>query len=309
MARIVELLAVMAGLAGLGVLLRRLGWVRPGAAPKLNTVALYVTVPAGVFLALHVFPIDRSVLGAPALAALLTLVLWAIAELAGRAVGLAPGPRAVFVLAVVFGNTAFIGFPVVAALWGDAGLSHAVLIDQVGAEPLAYTVGAVVAAAGAAGAREKPRWGRELASLLVFPPLVALVAGLVWSGLHLPELPSWLEDVLRWISRATVPIVMISLGLVVRVGSLRAALRPAALVMLLRLVAAPLLALGSARMAGLSELPTKVLTLEFGMPTMMFTLVLALRYGLDAELAAAFISVTLAGALVTLPAWLAALGG
>jgi predicted permease len=134
-------------------------------------------------------------------------------------------------------------------------------------------------------------------------------AGLAWSALHLPEWPAWLEDVLRFVSRATVPIVMISLGLVVRLGSLRGALRPAVLVLLLRLVAAPLLALGTARITGLSALPTKVLTLEFGMPTMMFTLVLALRYGLDAELAAAFISVTLAGALVTLPAWLAALGG
>lgn len=309
MARILVVLAVMSAFAGGGLGLRRLGWATPAAAPRLNAMALNVTVPAGVFLALHVFPVDRSLLGAPALMALLTFALWGLAELAGRALRLDARSRAVFVLAVTFGNTAFVGFPVVKAVLGDEGLSHAVLVDQVGAEPLAFTLGAIIAAAGAASVGERARWKRELVALLAFPPLWALGAGLAWSALGWPPLPEGLQVVLRWVSAGTVPLVMVALGLLVRAGALAKVGRAASAMAVLRLVVSPLLALVAARLTGLADLPTKVLTLESGMPTMMFTLVLVTRAGLDAELAAAFITASLLGAVVALPAWVAALGG
>ena len=57
----------------------------------------------------------------------------------------------------------------------------------------------------------------------------------------------------------------------------------------------PAIALGAAHALGLPPVGRAVTALESGMPTMMFTLVLVLRAGLDAELAAA--------ALAVLAAW------
>ena len=67
----------------------------------------------------------------------------------------------------------------------------------------------------------------------------------------------------------------------------------------------PAIALAGARLAGLNPLPTQVLVVESAMPTMLFTLVLATRAGLDAERAAACIAASMLAAPLTLPIWVA----
>src|SRR4051812_18090975 len=125
--RILVVVAVMLGFTALGLILRRTRGLGAEHARRLNALALNVTLPAGVLVTLHDFTIDRAALAGPAIVFVLTLVLWAVAELAARALGLGRGSREVFVLAVVFGNTAFLGFPLCAAVWGNAGLAQAVL--------------------------------------------------------------------------------------------------------------------------------------------------------------------------------------
>jgi len=305
MSRVALVLAAMASFAAVGALARRHAGARPEWAPRLNGIALNVTVPLGVFAALHRLPLERSLLGAPALMAVVTIALAALAWVVARAMRLTPESRALFVNAATFGNTAFIGFPVVAAALGEAGLSHAVLVDQVGAEPLAYTLGAVVAASGMGARGDLGGIARDLRALATFPPMWALALGLAWSAAGLPEWPSFLLGPMRLASMATVPLVMTAMGLVLRWDALLASWRSAAVLVLVRAVASPLLALGLARAAALSGLPRDVLVLEAAMPAMMFTLVLATRAGLDAGLAAAYVAATLACAPVTLVAWIA----
>ena len=304
MNRVALVLATMAAFTAVGGLLRRYAGVPSAWAPRLNAIALNVTVPLGVFVALHRFPLHFSLLGAPAIMAVVTLALAALSWFVARAMRLAPGPRALFVNAVTFGNTAFIGFPVVTAALGEAGLAHAVLIDQVGAEPLAYVIGALVASSGRAGQGPSSAWD-DLRGLATFPPLWALMLGLAWSALGWPEWPSFVLEPMRVVSMATVPLVMTAMGLVLRGAALRASWRSASVLVLLRAVASPALALGLAWATGLSGLARDVLVLEAAMPAMMFTLVLATRAGLDAELAAAYVAATLVTAPVTLLAWIA----
>ena len=157
-------------------------------------------------------------------------------------------------------------------------------------------------AMSATAGREVP-WRQELLALLRFPPLVALLAAILWRLAGLPHVPPMVDAALGLVSALTVPIVMISLGLVVRLGAMGRGWRLALLVAGLRLVVSPLLALGFCRAFGMAPLSTAVTTVELGMPTMMFTLMLAIRCGLDVDLSAAFVTTTLLGSLVTLPAW------
>jgi predicted permease len=298
-------IAALVGFTVAGVILRQLGVLRSDAAHRLNRVALSVTLPAGIFRSLHTFGIAPSALRLPLITIVVSLLLCGLASALSRALSLSRDARAVFILAVVFANTAFMGFPFVSAVYGDEGLVQAVLVDQLGMEPLAFTLGAALAASAAPGTRIS--WWSELAALARFPPLIALVAGIAWHLVGLPAVPGPVSEALRWISMATVPLVMISLGLVLRVRALRTAWRQAALVVLLRLVVAPVLGWAFSELLFLHPLQTAVTTVELGMPAMMFGLMLALRYGLDAELSAAFITATLVFSFVTLPAWVALL--
>ena len=288
-----------------GVAARRVGLLRPESAGQLNRLALGVTLPAGIFRSLHTFTLDRTAARPPLFAAGLVFLLTGLSWALARRLRLARPVAAVFVLAVIFSNTAFMGFPVVSALYGDPGLTQAVLLDQLGMEPLAFTLGAVIAAGAVEGASIP--WADELWKLVRFPPLITLAAAITWRLLDFPHVPANVDTVLHWISAATVPIVMVSLGLVLRIDALRRAWRLATLVVVLRLVLSPLLAWGASRMLGSDPLQSTVTTLELGMPTMMFTLMLAIRYRLDVELSAALVTATLAGSMVTLPAWVAVL--
>jgi predicted permease len=299
---ILGVIALMGGFALAGIVLRWLGWVRPEVSTKLNAIALNLTLPAGIFLTLHTFAISRDALIPPAIFAVLTLVWWGLATMVARRLRLMPASSAVFVLTVVFSNTAFIGFPVVEAVYGATGKAHAVLIDQMGGEPLAFTLGAFLAARGAHESLAIP-WRAELRRLLTFPPLLALVAAILWKLVGLPPLPGSFATILKGLSALTVPLVMVALGLVVRAGSLRQSLRLAVIVSVLRLIVAPLSAWAACHALHVPADETRVAILEAGMPVMMFTLVLALRYKLDAELCAALITASLIGSVVTLPIW------
>ena len=239
--RILVVIAEMLGFTLLGIALRASGLVRPTVSTKLNALAMNITLPAGIFLALHRFAISKTALVPSAIFAVLTFVWWGLSEVVARALKLSSSRRAVFILTVVFANTAFIGFPVIEAVFGEAAKARAVLIDQIGGEPLAFTVGAFIAAQGAHEALAIP-WHTELKRLLLFPPMLALAGGVLWQLLQLPEMPVPVSATLRGLSTLTVPIVMIALGLVIRAGSLRQSWRTAAVVAVLRLIVAPLTA-------------------------------------------------------------------
>lgn len=300
---VLAIILPMAGFTLAGAFLRRRGLVGPDTAAKLNWFVLALTLPAGIFEALHVFALGAKALKPPAVVAVLTFVLWGLAAAASRLLRLTRGQAAVFQLAVIFANTAYIGFPVIALLYGREGLAQAVLIDQLSAKPLAFTLGAFLAAHGASDAAQPIAWRAELRALLMFPPLLALAAGLLWQFAGLPPLPEPIRAGLRGLSVLTVPLVMIALGFVIRLGALRTALGAALVVVALRLVVSPALALGAGKLLGLEQQALAVTTLESGMPTMIVTLVLALRYRLDVELCAALITVTMIAGCVTLPLW------
>ncbi len=303
---LLQVIAIILGLTVLGALLRRLGLLSPARAMGLNQIALNVTLPASIFRTLHAFPIARSALLPPLLTGIITVVLCAGAFGLARAARLPRATAAVFVLTIVFSNTAFMGFPVVQAAYGDAGLAQAVLLDQLGMEPLAFTLGAVIAAGAVEGARIP--WRQELGKLARFPPLITLGVALLWRLLGGPHVPPVIDTALRWTGAATVPLVMVALGLVLRFRALWPSRRLASWIVVLRLGLAPLLGCCASRLAGLTPLQTAVTTVELGMPAMMFTFMLALRYELDAELSAGLITATLLGSAVSIPLWVTFLG-
>lgn len=304
MAAILQILAVMAALTFVGVALRRK--FSAVHATRLNDLALRVTLPAAIFLSVHQFHIGSEALLAPGLFFVLTLVAWMLAEGAGRALRLDAKAQATFVLSAVFGNIIYIGYPMAMALHGQEGLSQAVLVDQLGLEPLAFTLGPIVAARG--GALGTFSWRTQLLGLLRFPPLVAFAAGFAWSQAGLPALPEAGLMVLRILGLATVPLVMVAFGLVLRMGALKHVFKEAFFVGVLRLVVAPALAMALSYAVGLESWRASVVTLQMATPTMMFTLVLATRYGLDVERSAGFITATMIASAVTLPVWAALLG-
>ena len=291
---LIGVIGALLGYIALGVVLRATGLLNAEDARPLNTLLVWVALPALIFTTVRRESID------PALAAL-PLVAWAVV-LVGLAVawGLArllklEGPAAgAFILAAVFGNTAYMGYPVASALLGDAGLVRAIFSDIFGNTLAVITIGTVVASHYGAGNVKT----NALKELVTFPPFIALAAALALRSVPVPiGVISWLEA----LGMLVVPVVMISVGLSLRPRALAARLRPVSALAAVKLVLLPLgaLALGSLVLA--DEASLRIAVLEAGVPTMMFTMIMGLRFKLDIDLLASAILFTMVGAAVTIP--------
>src|SRR5690606_28065721 len=75
------------------------------------------------------------------------------------------------------GNTAFIGYPVIEALYGGEGLETAIVLDQAGSFVVMATMGIIVAAVYS-GKKEAGGPSYILRKVFSFPPFIAFLTGL-----------------------------------------------------------------------------------------------------------------------------------
>jgi hypothetical protein len=110
--------------------------------------------------------------------------------------------------------------------------------------------------------------------------MIALAAAFVLRPFPIPEVVSSGLDAL---ASLVVPLIMLSVGLTLEVR--RLADRPAALGSLgaVRLLLAPLVALAVGGLVLDDPAAVRLVVLEAGMPTMMLTIVIGARFGLDTE--------------------------
>lgn len=301
--RLIQVIAIIGALTLSGALARRIWGFGDRSAQRLNNTVIGFTLPIGIFVAMHNAPLAASDLLAPAVGWIVTLLLMGLGWVLTRILRLERRMAATFVLTATFGNTGFLGYPAVVALFGEKWLPQAVLIDQIGPGALAVTLGAFIAAHASTRPDDPFRWRTEAARILRFPPLLGLAAGSMWRLAGVPPLPEAMTGPLRLVGALTVPLVMVAFGLLIRADELRRALPTAGWVMGLRLVVSPLATLLLCTALGLEPGPTSVATIQMSVPTMMLTLVLAVRYGLEPKLTAAYILATFVVSTVTMPLW------
>jgi len=291
------LLAVIAGLiayVAIGYVLRRSGLLAAEDARPLNSLLVYVALPALIFGTVHGATLDWSLAALPAIAWVVVVAGLAVSFAITRVLKL-DGPRTgAFMLVAVFGNTAYMGYPVATALLGDAGLVRAIISDIFGNTIAIISLGTfVVSRFGEHGVKVNP-----LREVLTFPPFIALAAALLLHSVPIPDaLSAWLDA----LGTLVVPMIMISVGLTLKPAALGGHLRPALLVAALKLVALPLLAWGLALLVLDDPASVRIAVLEAGVPSMMFTLIMGARLKLDVDFIASAILVTLIGAVATIP--------
>ncbi|RTE86453.1 MULTISPECIES: AEC family transporter [Gammaproteobacteria] len=275
----------------------------------LNQYVIYVAVPAMVLIHLPSLQINKSVLApiftpwvmfglAMALVLLLSRLLKWSKELTGA-----------MLIVVPLGNTSFMGFPMVTALYGEAGLPYAVLYDQAGSF-LALILFSSVIAARYGRYQQSQQENNEPTSkkqqalkLLTFPPLLAMIAALLVGQ---EQYPGAIQPLLESLAQTLVPVVMIAVGLQLKLRVLRHDMVPFALALTIKLLVLPLCALMTFKFIGANDLAAKVAVLEAAMPPMITAGALAIAAGLKPRLVAAIIGYGVLIGMVSLPAvaWL-----
>lgn len=291
-----------------------IGWVwrerSPGgidaatARRCINALVMYVFYPALALLTVVQAQLNAELVWAPLLTVVAILLGAGLAALVfGRGplrAGLSRPQLGALVIACALPNIVSLGIPVIQATFGAQAQRYPIYADMLGIAPLFWTLGFLVAASFGTVHAQGLNWMASLGTLARLPPIWAFAVGLVMNLAGF-ALPAPLLKAATMLGYATMPCMLLTVGLSLTFAGLARARGLIALVVVIRLLVVPAVIWVIARTAlGDSEL-TRAMTLLMGMPTMMATMMLAERFGLDVELLGSVMVGTTAAYFVLLP--------
>jgi hypothetical protein len=209
-----------------------------------------------------------------------------------------------------FGNTLQVGLPLVASLFGDAGLAIHVAIISLHALTL-LTLATVLAEVDIARARHAQVGGglwttvkQTVRNTLIHPVILPVVAGLSWNLLGLP-MPQPLDEALQLLASGVVPLCLVMIGLSLALYGIEGYARVALACTAAKMIVMPAIVLVVAHWGlGLSGLPLTVIVLVASLPTGSNALLFAQRYGTQVPQATATIVVGTVAFAALAPLWL-----
>lgn len=262
----------------------------------LDTLIIYLTMPALIFEAVVSSTPHLSFLGITLLALLLMLFLTVVAFLVGKALSLKSATLGAFILVAACGNTGYLGYTIVSSVYGKSGLVKAFFYDIFGTVVFIFTIGLYIAETYGLGEGKI----KKLKEIVTFPAMIALVLALCLRNV---TLPLFLLKTVSYLSKATIPLIMLSVGLSLEAKKIKNYPWLIMIVVVIKLLISPVVAYLGGLLGQMSPDMLKVAVLEASMPSGMLTLVIGLKYRLDTDFLPAAIVVTTALSLITIPAW------
>jgi predicted permease len=282
----------------IGMLLRKFNRVPDNAHTAINACIIHISLPALTLLQIHDVRPDPALFYAVLMPWLLfgvsVVLFWSI----GRRLKL-PRPTT-GALAVVggLGNTSFIGLPMIESFYGTSGMPVGIMIDQLGTYLVLSTVGIALICFYSEATISR----REICRRIVtFPPLIALVVAVALMPVSYPD---WVGAVLRPLGQTLAPLALVSVGLQLRLGELRGNRGPLAMGLGYKLVLAPLLImLAYVGVVDIKSPVMQITLLESGMAPQIGASIVAIQYGLNAQLISLMVGVGTVLSFITLPLW------
>ncbi|MHB8840839.1 MAG: AEC family transporter [Candidatus Aquicultor sp.] len=285
-------------LISIGFVSKRVGLLEKTHTLILNNIIIYLTMPALIFRAVFESKISLSLLKIPLIALAITALSMGAAYFIGRLLHLKRPTFGALLLVAAIGNTGYLGYPLTLQLFGIKNLVKAVFYDLSGTVVFTFTIGLLIAQKYGQ-AKDKINILKEV---FTFPPLIGLFLALALKGLG-AGLPIFLMDAIGFLAGATIPLVMLTIGLSLELTKVRNYALAITAVVLIKLLVAPLIALFGSNISGMSGADLGIMVLEASMPSFLLSLVIGLRYGLDTDFLPAAIVVTTILSMITIPVW------
>lgn len=291
----------------LGAFLKRTGRFPTTTAASLNGFIIFVSFPAVVLIQIPAL-IKSTQFGAHLLipismAWIQFFLSWILMGFLAKKYNWSKARKGALTLTAGLGNTSFVGFPLLEALYDSTAVQWGVLIDQLGSFLVLSTLGLLVASTH--GYRHDGKTVRPLKQIATFPPFVALVLATI-IGLTGIEPGEIYHSVLGKIGSTLVPIALVAVGFQLRLSPSVIARywKPLTLGLTFKLILIPIFFILFYAITGdIHNYVTQVTIIESAMATMITSAVVASDFGLDEELANLMVGVSIPLSLVTVPLW------
>lgn len=282
-------------LIGCGFVAVKTGVLKQEGKQTLSNLLLYLVVPAMI---VHSYMMEFSEEILHNLLAAFGMSILAI--LIGTAITLLLTARRkdrrvpIFRFACVFSNAAYMGFPLISALFGSEGLLYASAYVTV-FNILLWTMGYGMVS-GSSNPKEVAR------SLLHTPVLYAMVVGLAVYLLQIP-VPNLIAQPIDLLSGMNTPLSMLITGMLIAAGDLKSIVCDQHIWKLaaLRMVLIPAVCVAVFALLGFHGMSAQVVLLLECCPAAAITSVFAVQFGHEERFAAGSVVLTTLLSIVTLP--------
>ena len=264
----------------IGTFSKKIGLLKEEDVETLNNIVINIALPCMIFNALYTA--DVSLL--PRLSILTvyilitSLIVGVLTYLLLNFLGWDKRKIWSLVIVVVLGNTGFLGYPITQGIFGNAGMIRAVFCDI--STSITFVVLSFILILIFDGEIKV-----AIRKSLTFLPLWSIILGITFNIFSIP-ITSVGSTVVTYLAGATIPLIMISLGLS------------------LKLIIYPLIALGVLSLLNITGFEHTIGFIEAAMSSAMLGLVLVVTYRLDWELTSDCIFTSTVFSLVTIPIFL-----
>ena len=199
--------------------------------------------------------------------------------------------------ALMFGNVGFMGYPIVASIFGHEAVFYAAVLNVVNTFAV-FTIGTILI-----NGRSDDNSGRFQKKVLYSTPMLAayLTMGIV--ALEVKDIPAVVSQPLTMLGNVTVPAALLIIGSSMSHLSIRTMLGNATVyaTALFRLGILPIGIYFLTRALGFSEFVVNINTLVIAMPVATYGTILCLKYKKDTTMITEVTFITTLLSMVTIP--------
>lgn len=282
-----------------GYMTGKLGYMGGEFDRKLSSLVINWTCPALILSSAMTgeLPDRRFILPLLAISVVTYLVLTGVAFWLPRFLTRRKDDEGVVGFAMMFGNVGFMGYPVVASIFGHEAVFYAAVLNVVNTFAV-FTVGTILVTGK--GEVEGPHFQKKV---LYSTPMLSAYLTMLIVALEIDDIPACISQPLTMIGDITVPAALLIIGSSMSQLPLRALMGNATVYIttVMRLVVVPVAMYFLCLLLGFDPYVVNINTVVIAMPVATYGTILCLKYNRDTSLMAEVTFITTLLSMITIP--------
>ena len=290
-----------------GYIAGKLGYMGGTFDKKLSKVVIDITCPALILSSAMTgeLPDRRYILPLLGISVLTYVLLTGVALLLPRLLTKKKDDEGVIGFAMMFGNVGFMGYPIVASIFGHEAVFYAAVLNVVNTFTV-FTVGTmlIVGKNQESTVEEKEMSQKKmLRKVLYSTPMLSAYLNMLIVALEIKDIPEFISQPLTMIGNITVPAALLIIGSSMSQLPLRALLGNSTIytTTLMRLAILPVGIHYLMTLLGFSSFVVGINTVVIAMPVATYGTILCLRHGKDTTLITEVTFITTLLAMISIP--------
>ena len=285
---------------GAGLILQKVKWFPTSTYKLLNKLVIYFCLPALALFYIPKIHWNNQLLYPIGVAWIGFAGAYLLFRFLGAKYGWSKKLTGCLILTAGLGNTSFLGFPIIQALYGDEGMKTAILVDQPGSFVVLSTLGILVATLYSKGEQSG---GQIIKKILLFPPFLTFAFACVLN-VYGCDFQDWIQRLLQFVGSGVTPLALISVGLQLRFETKSQHWRFLGIGLVYKLILMPaIICILYVLVFNQSSKIIEVAIMEAAMAPMITATILASSHGLKPRLSSMMIGFGIPISFITLIFW------